>query len=91
MACPQAGGGLLERLLAGAGDPASPSTREDALQGLRALAEGAGPAAEPHLLRALPMLLERQGDKVLLCPTWTAPHGSSVGVESSHVWLSHFA
>ncbi|KAK9839773.1 hypothetical protein WJX81_000473 [Elliptochloris bilobata] len=58
-----AAGGLLDRLLAGAGDPASPSAREDALQGLRALAEGGGAAAEPHLLRALPALLERQGDK----------------------------
>ena len=59
-------GGLLDRLLAGASNPASPSTREDALQGLRALAEGGGAAAERHLLRALPVLLERQGDKV--CP-----------------------
>ena len=56
-------GGLLDRLLAGASNPASPSTREDALQGLRALAEGGGAAAERHLLRALPVLLERQGDK----------------------------
>jgi len=60
--CAQAGG-LLERLVAGAGDAASPSTRADALQGLRALAECGGPAAEPHLVRALPVLLERQGDK----------------------------
>ena len=59
-------GGLLERLLAGASNPASPSTREDALQGLRALAEGGGAAAERHLLRALPVLLERQGDKARL-------------------------
>jgi hypothetical protein len=65
--CAQAGG-LLERLVAGAGDAASPSTRADALQGLRALAECGGPAAEPHLVRALPVLLERQGDKARAHP-----------------------